>query len=43
MVFTLVIFGKKGGKAKSLSNKSLIISSNSTARIQEDHNFNKKL
>ena len=38
-IYSISFLGKKGGKAKSLSNKSLIISSNSTARIQEGHIF----
>lgn len=38
-IYSVSLLGKRGGKAKSLSNKSLIISSNSTARIQECHIF----
>ena len=38
-IYSVSLLGKRGGKAKSLSNKSLIISSNSTARIQECRRF----
>ena len=36
-IYSVSFLGKGGGKAKKLSNKSLIISSNNTARIQECH------
>mgnify|MGYP001277316279 CR=1 FL=1 len=38
-VYSISFLGKGGGKAKKLSNKSLIVSSNNTARIQECHIF----
>jgi len=38
-IYSVSFLGKGGGKAKKLSNKSLIISSNNTARIQECHIF----
>ena len=38
-VFSIALLGKKGGKAKKLCNKALIISSENTARIQECHIF----
>ncbi len=38
-VYSVCFLGKGGGKARKLSNKSLIISSNNTARIQECHIF----
>ena len=38
-IFSIGFLGKKGGKAKKLCNKPLIISSENTARIQECHIF----
>ena len=38
-VYSVSFLGKGGGKAKKLSSKPLIISSNNTARIQECHIF----
>lgn len=38
-IYSVCFLGKKGGKAKSLSNKSLNVPSNNTARIQECHIF----
>jgi D-sedoheptulose 7-phosphate isomerase len=38
-VFSIGLLGKKGGKAKKLCNKKLIITSDNTARIQECHIF----
>tara|TARA_A100001015_G_scaffold226773_1_gene256186 strand:- start:317 stop:904 length:588 start_codon:yes stop_codon:yes gene_type:complete len=38
-IYSVCFLGKGGGKAKLLSSKSLIISSNNTARIQECHIF----
>jgi D-sedoheptulose 7-phosphate isomerase len=38
-VFSIGFLGKKGGKAKKICNKALIISSENTARIQECHIF----
>ena len=38
-VFSIGFLGNKGGKAKKLCNKSLIVSSENTARIQECHIF----
>ena len=38
-VYSICFLGKGGGKAKKLSNKALIVSSNNTARIQECHIF----
>ena len=38
-VFSICFLGKNGGKAKKICDKSLIISSNNTARIQECHIF----
>ena len=38
-IYSISFLGKGGGKAKRLSNKSLIISSSNTARIQECHIF----
>ena len=36
-ITTVGLLGKGGGKAKSLASESIIVSSNSTARIQEMH------
>ena len=38
-IYSVSFLGKGGGKAKKLSNKPLVISSNNTARIQECHIF----
>lgn len=38
-IYSVSFLGKGGGKAKKLSNKPLIITSNNTARIQECHIF----
>jgi D-sedoheptulose 7-phosphate isomerase len=38
-IFSVAFLGKGGGKAKNLCDKSLIIQSSSTARIQECHIF----
>jgi D-sedoheptulose 7-phosphate isomerase len=38
-IYSVGFLGKGGGKAKKFTNKSLIISSNNTARIQECHIF----
>lgn len=38
-IYSVSFLGKKGGKAKKLSDKTLIIGSNNTARIQECHIF----
>ncbi len=38
-IYSVCFLGKGGGKAKKISNKSLIIPSNNTARIQECHIF----
>jgi D-sedoheptulose 7-phosphate isomerase len=38
-IYSVCFLGKGGGKAKRFSNKSLIIPSNNTARIQECHIF----
>ncbi len=38
-IYSVCFLGKEGGKAKKISNKPLIISSNNTARIQECHIF----
>jgi D-sedoheptulose 7-phosphate isomerase len=38
-VYSISFLGKRGGKAKKLSSKSLVITSNNTARIQECHIF----
>ena len=38
-IFSICFLGKGGGKAKKIANKSLIVSSNNTARIQECHIF----
>ena len=38
-IFSVCLLGKGGGKAKKLSSKSIIISSNNIARIQECHIF----
>ena len=38
-VFSIGLLGKKGGKAKKLCDKKLIVSSENTARIQECHIF----
>jgi D-sedoheptulose 7-phosphate isomerase len=38
-IYSVSFLGKGGGKAKKLSNKTLIITSNNTARIQECHIF----
>ena len=38
-IFSVSLLGKGGGIAAKLSNKSLIVSSNNTARIQECHIF----
>ena len=38
-IYSVCFLGKSGGKAKSFSNKSLIVPSNDTARIQECHIF----
>ena len=38
-IFSIGFLGKKGGNAKKLCNKALIVSSENTARIQECHIF----
>jgi len=38
-VYSVCLLGNGGGKAKKLSSKSLVVSSNNTARIQECHIF----
>ena len=38
-IYSICFLGKGGGKAKKISNKSLVIPSNNTARIQECHIF----
>ena len=38
-VFSVGFLGKGGGKAKKMCDKSLVITSNNTARIQECHIF----
>lgn len=38
-IFSIGLLGKKGGKAKKLCNKKIIVSSDNTARIQECHIF----
>ncbi len=38
-IFTISFLGKGGGKAKKISNKSIIIPSFNTALIQEEHMF----
>ena len=38
-IYSICFVGKGGGKAKKISNKSLVIPSNNTARIQECHIF----
>lgn len=38
-ICSISFLGKKGGKAKKISDKSIIIKSNNTARIQECHIF----
>ena len=38
-IYSISFLGKGGGKAKKISNKSLIIASDNTARIQEAHIF----
>ena len=38
-VYSVSFLGKGGGKAKKISNKPLVISSQNTARIQECHIF----
>ena len=38
-IYSVCFLGKGGGKAKKMCDKSLIISSNNTARIQECHIF----
>ena len=38
-VYSVSFLGKGGGKARKLSNRSLIVSSSNTARIQECHIF----
>ncbi len=38
-IYSVSFLGKGGGKAKKLSNKSLVVPSNNTARIQECHIF----
>ena len=38
-IYSVGFLGKGGGKAKKMPNKSIIISSNNTARIQECHIF----
>ena len=38
-VYSVSLIGKGGGKARKLSNRSLIVSSSNTARIQECHIF----
>jgi D-sedoheptulose 7-phosphate isomerase len=38
-IYSVCFLGKGGGRAKEISNESLIVSSNNTARIQECHIF----
>ena len=38
-IYSISFLGNDGGKAKKISSKSLIVSSNNTARIQECHIF----
>jgi len=38
-IYSVSFLGKGGGKAQKISNKSLVITSNNTARIQECHIF----
>ena len=38
-IYSVCFLGKDGGKAKKISNKSLVVPSNNTARIQECHIF----
>ena len=38
-IYSICFLGKGGGKAKKISNKSLIVQSDNTARIQECHIF----
>tara|TARA_B110000037_G_scaffold177796_1_gene203246 strand:+ start:1264 stop:1842 length:579 start_codon:yes stop_codon:yes gene_type:complete len=38
-IYSVCLLGKNGGKAKKMCSKSLIVSSNNTARIQECHIF----
>ena len=38
-IYSVCFLGKGGGRAKKISNKPLVISSNNTARIQECHIF----
>jgi D-sedoheptulose 7-phosphate isomerase len=38
-IYSICLLGKGGGKAKKLATKSLIVTSNNTARIQECHIF----
>ena len=38
-IYSVSFLGKGGGKAKKLSNKSIIVPSSNTARIQECHIF----
>ena len=38
-IFSICFLGKGGGKSKKIADKSLIVSSNNTARIQECHIF----
>ena len=38
-IYSIGFLGKGGGKAKKIANKSLVISSDNTARIQECHIF----
>ncbi len=38
-IYSICFLGKDGGKAKKISNKSLVIPFNNTARIQECHIF----
>ena len=36
-IFTIALLGKDGGEAKKFSSLSIVVPSNSTARIQEMH------
>ena len=38
-IYSICLLGKGGGKAKKIADKSLIVSSNNTARVQECHIF----
>ena len=38
-IYSVCFLGKGGGKAKKISNKSLVVASNNTARVQECHIF----